>query len=494
MHNLNRSLGHTLAVASASLVACSASEAPSAPRGPGFAIAIAPITLSALSDACYTLAVYSESNLSATGWNPSAHASALLWQRAAVCASDYGIGTGGNADLSTTAIAYTGICDISANAQSIVLTLDGLYRGGAAPESRAGGDGLALTPNDYMNPCPVDEPCIVEAQCQPNNDTPVTFDLTVMRNGGRGFFDVSVAFDDMFCSAKFDCAYRDGTPIAQVIGADGKLAPTAVLGFACAAGDTRPTHLYMTDLHLTCSDGSIDQVIHPKLSGGLFEAPLAVSALPANHAIFQAITSLGAITPEANVDQFYWNASLGFAPERLVGKTCIIRAKAAGADGLFTDPSFGTGLTPPDATYPYVAFDVPMSATLTSGSATLTCGGGGSNMNPLNGTSSGVRTYYTGFSDRYCFDLEYPNGPTGAVDDEAADTTCLDDIILHRQQVCAGNAPTVAGQDIQVEQLSGGALTVRIGNATTNVQLPPGTVLDHVAGCCVAPCCQVGTP
>jgi len=115
-------------------------------------------------------------------------------------------------------------------------------------------------------------------------------------------------------------------------------------------------------------------------------------------------------------------------------------------------------------------------------------------MNPLNGTWSGVRTYYTGFSDRYCFDLEYPNGPTSAVDDEAADTTCLDDIILHRQQVCAGNALTVAGQDIQVEQLSGGAFTVRIGNATTNVQRPPGTVLDHVAGCCVAPCCQVGTP
>jgi len=414
----------------AGLNACADTPALHLP-GNAFEIAVTPITLATLSDACYSIATYAAPDLDPVGWDVDAHADDLVWSRSPICASDFGIGTGGNADLATTGIGYVGACDASSPTNSVVLSLDALYRGGHSPDSRAGplGSGSPLTSAvDFYNPCPATEPCIIEATCAPFADTPVTFDLTVMRNGGKGFFDISVQFEDIFCSAKFDCAYGGDLPIRHVIGADGKQQPSAVLGLACTAGTALPSHLYMSDIRLTCTTGGIDQTIDVSQSGVLFAAPhaLPLADLYPDDAIFQAVISLGRSSPNGGIEEFYWNVALGFDLDQIAGRNCTLSARATATEGTFDDTTLGvTGLTPAHATYPYIDYQIPISAT-SGPDAHLTCGGlAGSNQNPLNGDGSSVVTHYTHASERLCFDERYPGTTAiGAVSDASLATTC----------------------------------------------------------------------
>lgn len=82
--------------------------------------------------------------------------------------------------------------------------------------------------------------------CKLERDVGVTLRFTVMRSANRGFADVSVELDDVFCSAKFDCVpalLRDESGVPR---------PTFVTGLSChgAAPDTWIT----MDAELVCFD------------------------------------------------------------------------------------------------------------------------------------------------------------------------------------------------------------------------------------------------
>ena len=112
----------------------------------------------------------------------------------------------------------------------------------------------------FMDPGPL----VKTFPCTPNADTPVDFDVTVMRQANQGFFDVAVSFDAIFCAAKLDCCDVAGDPGGDPDACDrpaediellfrgGERATTIVLGLVCTAGigSDVETHLLTTALSL----------------------------------------------------------------------------------------------------------------------------------------------------------------------------------------------------------------------------------------------------
>ena len=226
---------HRITLALSSLAALSAcSEERSAPTGTPARIAVAPLSLPGIGDACYNLYVYNE-----------ASPAQLVGQQTQVCASRYGNGPGGD-------ITYIGTCDAQADADadnvaenSVDLELAGVY----ASAWTSGAQDIG----EYQNPCPPGTPCRLTLPCVENQDTLVEFNLTIMRDAKQGFFDVAVNFEDIFCSAKLDCV--------EALLHDGDVrSTTAVMAFACTAGEGQPTTMYLSDV------SALDQVIdeHPK--------------------------------------------------------------------------------------------------------------------------------------------------------------------------------------------------------------------------------------
>lgn len=161
----------------------------------------------------------------------------------AVCSDRYGNTDGGD-------ITYVGPCDASAPQHTVRLWVDSIEDN----------NGVALT--DWRDPCPAgpgDAPggCPRVVTCAPNADTLVAFDLTVMRRANQGFFDVAVNFDDIFCSAKLDCAYdAAGNSPIELLFRDGERAQTAVIGFACTGGPGgAATVLHTSDITVSCGGG-----------------------------------------------------------------------------------------------------------------------------------------------------------------------------------------------------------------------------------------------
>ena len=167
---------------------------------PRLTVAIAPLDLPGVTDACYDLAAWNR----ATPDDPNA---ALVWSQTAICASQYGAEGG---------VRFTGICDAEApgeghrNAVRVVLA------------SLRAGQGELVDGRDYVNPCPAPMPtsndngCVLVADCTANQDTRITFDLAVMRQSAVGFFDTVVRFDDVFCAAKLDCVDEDDAPLTYL--------------------------------------------------------------------------------------------------------------------------------------------------------------------------------------------------------------------------------------------------------------------------------------
>ena len=197
------------------------------------AIAVTPLSLSGPSEVCYDLEV--KNGLGEVVWrrgNPAVDAPS---DPNALCSSRYGNGAGG-------AIAFVGPCDAGAPNHTVTLWVDGLLQGAAA-----------LT--DWQDPCPTG--CAVPAVCVENSDTPVSFELVVMRAAQQGFFDVAVNFEDIFCSAKVDCT-RDAEgnePITLLFDANGQRSQTAVAAVACTRGPGAAgggTVLHMNGVHVIC--------------------------------------------------------------------------------------------------------------------------------------------------------------------------------------------------------------------------------------------------
>ncbi|TNF25424.1 MAG: hypothetical protein EP329_23120, partial [Deltaproteobacteria bacterium] len=332
------------AVALATLPALSCADAPTAPTA-RVAVAVAPLTYPGVTNATYALEVRNVDD-------------EVVFSRA-LDSRAHGAGDG--------SASYVGPCDADASPNTVTLTLTGLFAG-------AGGTS-EIPASSYHNPGPLSR----TVPCSANADTPVTFDVTLARQANQGFFDVAVAFSNIFCSAKLDCVDAGGDPLLLLHDAAGSRARTVVVGLACT-GDTAAggeTTLYHDPVTVTCDTGSA--IVDP-------------SAGPGNLSEGQGITSTGTAplfgaavyqgSEQLGFNKRYWNVLLGLAPDA-AGCTVTTAATAS-------PEAFEGGQTPAGTTWPYIDWSVDVTATAT---AALVC-----TTHPVDGAPphDGVVTAYTG--------------------------------------------------------------------------------------------------
>ncbi|MCA9517214.1 MAG: hypothetical protein KC635_19875, partial [Myxococcales bacterium] len=281
-------------------------------------------------------------------------------------------------------------CDASGDgANTVSLVVENLYADGerAVPLDRA----------SWLNPCgdPTEADydgnpaCVQAARCVANSDTPVSYDLTILRSSARGFFDIAVAFDDMFCAAKVDCEGPDGDPLRLVYDpTTHEAVESVVFALACTDGDATSgaddaTHLYLDDLVLRCGDATF--AIDPSRGPGFLWPDGAGAPDP----LVQGVVYTGVDTmPVGDVaaDDVYWSVALGLDPTYLAalpdGVGCVLETKATASRG----PLAG-GRTPDGAIYPFISVSVPLADRR----------GRLCSRHPLNGDApnDGVRTSYT---------------------------------------------------------------------------------------------------
>jgi hypothetical protein len=313
-----------------------------ADSGPtGFEIKVAPLTLPGITDACYSINVYNSTALF--------DASTAVWSKTGVCASDFGDGSG--------SITYVGTCDASETENTVELTLQSLWTGGAFDASGS----VALTNGtDFVNPCTGASPertCRLVRPCNPNADTLVEFNLTIMRNAQQGFFDIVVNFEDIFCSAKFDCEDTNGDPLELLFNGTER-DTTAVMAFACTAGENADTTLYMSNAYIICdvphnASTTIVGSLDPSAGPGN-----VASTIPGifGYAVYEGKESLG------DYNKAYWNMSIGVTDDLF--KSC--------SPPKFLDPAGNCVLCPSGSTR-YALYD---PQTQLSTDACFACGVG----------------------------------------------------------------------------------------------------------------------
>ena len=111
-------------------------------------------------------------------------------------------------------------------------------------------DDTGGAPMDIVLPPPIQQ----TFTCAENADTFVAVDVYVALAASQGFLDLGVSFEDLFCSAKVDCA-----PALLEHPTTGERGPTLVTGFACTGGaDAAPEDNYVafTEAYLCCDDGA----------------------------------------------------------------------------------------------------------------------------------------------------------------------------------------------------------------------------------------------
>ncbi|MCA9515672.1 MAG: hypothetical protein KC635_12070 [Myxococcales bacterium] len=463
--------------AASTLAACAGTDPGTTAPGGHLGLEVAPLSLVGVDEVCYDVEVRNGQNQ-------------IVWKRGdpnvdaptdtdALCSGRYGDGAGG-------AISYVGTCDADAPAHSVTLWVDGLLKGGAA-----------LT--DWQDPCAAG--CTVPATCSPNEDTAVTFDITVLRAASQGFFDIAVTFDDIFCSAKVDCVKDDaGTePLTLLFDADGKRQQTAVAAVACTRGpgaNGGGTVLHMNGVDIVCDDGAggtVTTSLDPTIEGNAWSPPHTGDEVW-QYAVFRGTEALPCGGVPCN--KVYWNTAIGFDP---AGKGCHLQLEftAAAAPGLVNGATAVTS-----AAYPYVVADVPL--TNADGSAVV-C-----KKHPLNGPD--VVTTYTdpGETKQFCHRWDgvlastvaaCVDVPTGCTTDlECNDgNPCTADVCVGGGacQSTACDAPQVAWNDLgslspsvatladadhpfsfPITGWSPGVTFHRTGNAGTVRRFEPGSTLN----------------
>jgi|GEM_PF-925277 len=300
------------------LFACA--EAPDGGPGGRIALSVAPLSYPGVTNATYTLEVRNKSGQT-------------VFTRA-LDSLGYGGGDG--------SLSYVGPCDAdpAENPNTVHLTLTGLF---------AGGGGSAEIPaTSYHNPGELTR----SATCDPNADTPVTFDLTIARAANQGFFDVAVAFENIFCSAKLDCVDDDGATLELLHQAGGGRGRTVALGLACT-GDTSldgETYLYRDAVVVTCAAGTatVDPSAGPgNLTEGAGITSTGTAPLYAA-AVYRGEEQLG-------FNKRYWNVLLGVND---AATDCTVTTTATASP----DPLVA-GQTPPGSTWPYIDWDVAITGT-----------------------------------------------------------------------------------------------------------------------------------
>ncbi len=384
------------------------SAAPLGHDGNGLRIELAALSYPGVEDVCYSFAVTSAAADVVIARGPlSTHADparnpafagwangASLQDTSPVCATQFGNGAGGD-------WSYVAPCDASVPGDHTVtlwldtLTLDGNVT--AAP-------GL-----DYQDPCPTG--CALQATCQENADTPVTFNITVMRNAQQGFFDIGVNFDNIFCSAKVDCLTDGGQPLTLLHHPDtGLRGQTAVLGLACTAGPgAEGTVLLRDPITMTC--GTDVYTLDPaQPEGNVYTPATGANPAPTGSPVWQYAVYAGEEALDCGgqpCNKVYWNVAIGFDP---LAEGCTLTTAATAG----TPTSLPELSTPEASTWPIIEADVDL---------TLPGGGLACSAHPLNGSPAGVETGYTAVGPGRAFSSGFDGQtyleptPTGIVED-----------------------------------------------------------------------------
>lgn len=343
------------------------------------------------------------------------------------------------------AFVEVGACDASdpANPHTLELVL---------LELRDDAGNLLDSPDDYLNPTitnGVETPVIVTPiTCVANDDVLVPVSITVLLDANQGFLDFETFIDDIYCSAKVDC--RD-----EFFLQNGVALPSVIFGFACTAGNGDDTHFYLSDLTLTCTDGTntISAVID------LSETPAADAPVLGWQQNFQQEYS------SAEFDKCFQTAVIGLDPAAIAGMTCTLSADGTVSDSPLPLDANGHAILPATGTYPYVHFEVEVF------DGTDMCDNNG-----LDATGSAVTTHAI---------LNGVGGNTNPMEP-------------HRE--CGGETtpPTTAQCDTgpfnaQVVDDGKGGYVVSATNPgggpalSFNGQLPPGYTLSDT--CCTPACC-----
>lgn len=421
-----RRMGAVLALA---FVACAKGDAgPTGPEG-RIAVNVAALDYPGVTDARYRITV----------WN-GASPRQKVWENDTLTSSRYGDGAG--------SLAYVGACDASANDNTVELAILDLYSG---PDQR-------IPAGDYVNPAPDDDPISIAVTCAENTDVAVRLNLTVMRRAEQGFFDIGVEFEDIFCSAKFDCL-KDGQPIELLHNpATGRRDMTVVLGFACTTGrdgaaEATPTWLHMSNVLVECEDEGGDPVTY-------LVSPNGEGQVGPVGNIFYEVGVYHGQEDLPGYDKCYWNMAFGVKLTSAL-KNCRLRADGTASTGSWAP----TGTSLEDTVYPYVHWDID----LTGNDGQLAC-----SAHKLDDDSGHVATAYTGMS-----------GASFAQEWECGDDTPITTSGL----VCAGST-----NDQQVSfQAQPGGFSLAFGNQVTDSDnyfaLPAEWTLGADAACCTNPCC-----
>ncbi|PKN59195.1 MAG: hypothetical protein CVU56_01575 [Deltaproteobacteria bacterium HGW-Deltaproteobacteria-14] len=346
----------------------------------------------------------------------------VVWHKR-LSSSGYGDGAG--------SASYVGPCDAdpAVATNTVNVWVVGVYD---APVSTlgafasGGGGGVVGSAVPFQNPTAA-AALSRTVRCDANADNAVAFDVTLARPATQGFFDVAVSFDDVFCSAKFDCCYdaagdgcaSDGSEdIELLFDAGGNRARTFNLALACTAGpdDAVLTALHMDALELDCdvvSDGSTfaaDVMIAPASSapgnqcaaGDLSSCPQVIEAagVDADDYLFQVAVFMGEeqlTSGGQSACKVYWNVSLGVEDGV---SACTLRTHATAEDAATADDAVVDGVIAPGVAYPYLVWDVDLDA----------CG---SEALDLADASGPVHVDYTGVDpagDPLGFDFHFASG------------------------------------------------------------------------------------
>ncbi len=241
-----------------------------------------------------------------------------------------------------------------------------------------------LRSTDWVNPT-ANGPLVQTLECQENADTRVDFQIAILREAKQGFFDIMVDFEDIFCSAKLDCTDDIGAPLDLLHNPQtGQRDATAVLAFACTAGEGSATNLHMDDVVIACATGET-YVVDPSQEGvGGGAPPLLFGDL-----VMRGGEQL------LSGNKGYWNVAVGmdlslFGSSNGGHKDCVLRTRATASDG-----GLPNGSTPAGVSYPYVSFDVPLSD-----AAGLVC-----SQHPLEGGNGVSVQYGTGVTFKHGYSL-----------------------------------------------------------------------------------------
>lgn len=363
-------------------------------------ISVLPLTLEGTTGVCYALEVYNGAT-DANGFPTPER----VWARDNVCSGVFGNGALGG-------ITYIGPCDADEPNNFVTLGI----------ETVAGAGGVPLVEGEqWFNPCPLDNRCELYAPCVENADTPVTFNLTIMRSANQGFFDVAVRFDQVYCSAKIDCSYDHFglEPVRLLHGRDGNRAETAVVSVACTTGPwlTDNTEMYLNHVRVRC-----DEPIPSGTAWELAPAPAGqegnhwdVAAVPPTSALWQYATYFGNEVLYCDglpCGKKYVDIAVGYDPAA-VGCTLEVEMSVA-KPGLFVDFN-----SPLGSAYPVLVGRVQLTPEAEGAAPTglPLCRKGG-----MNDPWSGFYTTYTAPSNEgvpFCFRFDgtsFEPRPDGACD------------------------------------------------------------------------------